>query len=179
MGAAESNTIRIGTQGTGTGQQNKAFVAGVSGATSSSGVAVLVNASGQLGTTTSSRRFKQDIHPLASQADALMALQPVSFYYKPQYIHGQPNVLEYGLIAEDVARTYPALVAYGSDGKPYSVRYQELPVLLLAQAQRDHAALGREHARADRQQRRLQAQARRLRHLQAQINWLMRHARLR
>jgi hypothetical protein len=125
-------------------------VADVSGATSSSGVSVLINGSGQLGTTTSSRRFKRDIRPLGSAADRLMALRPVTFHYKPQYIKGQPDPLEYGLIAEDVAQVIPNLVAYGLDGKPFTVRYQELPVLLLAQAQRQQARINSQQHEIDR-----------------------------
>ncbi|HEV3229890.1 MAG TPA: tail fiber domain-containing protein [Solirubrobacteraceae bacterium] len=165
----DNNVIRIGTQGTLPGQQNKAFLAGVSGATSSSGIAVLVNSNGQLGTTTSSRRFKRDIHAIGGASDrALMALAPVTFHYKPQYISGQSDPLEYGLIAEDVAKLFPNLVAYGPDGKPNSVRYQELPVLLLAKVQQQQRQIDA-----------LQAQNRSLAHQQAEINWLMHHARLR
>jgi hypothetical protein len=66
--------------------------------------------SGVLGTTTSSRRFKRDIHSIGAVSEwALMALRPVTFHYKPQYIRGQPDLLEYGLIAEDVAKVYPDL----------------------------------------------------------------------
>jgi hypothetical protein len=133
---------------------------------------VLVNPGGQLGTTTSSRRYKTDIHPLASVADGLMALRPVSFHYKPQYIHGQPDLLQYGLIAEDVATVYPALVANGPDNKPHTVRYQELPVLLLAKVQRQQRQIQREHQQ-------IAALRARNRHQQAQIDWLMHHARLR
>jgi hypothetical protein len=80
----------------------------------------------------------------------------VTFHYKRQYIKGQPDPLEYGLIAEEVAKVLPNLVAYGTDGKPYTVRYQELPALLLAEIQR--------------QQRQINAQ-------QAEIHWLMKHIR--
>ncbi len=49
----ESNAIRIGTQGGGAGQQNTAYMAGIYGNSPSGALAVVVNASGQLGTTTS------------------------------------------------------------------------------------------------------------------------------
>ncbi|HSP97155.1 MAG TPA: hypothetical protein VL049_07915 [Candidatus Dormibacteraeota bacterium] len=64
--AAEANTIRIGTPGT----QIATYIAGINGATSSSGVPVYVNSSGQLGTTTSSARFKQDIQDMAMRPAA-------------------------------------------------------------------------------------------------------------
>ena len=69
----ESNTIRIGKSGT----QTATFIAGINGATSSSGVAVFVNSSGQLGTTTSSARFKNDIQDMGDSTSALMQLRPV------------------------------------------------------------------------------------------------------
>jgi len=162
----ESNTIRIGTQGV----QNRAFLAGVSGVTTE-GVAaqVLVDAKGQLGTTSSSRRFKQDIQPLGSRSKGLMALRPVSFRYRRSFVHGS-NPLQFGLIAEQVARVYPNLVVYGRDGKPSAVAYQELPALLLAQAQRQQTQIARQRERI----RTLKAQDR---DQQAQIDWLMRAVR--
>ncbi len=103
---------------------------------------MIVDSNGQLGTVSSSRRFKQNINPLGAPAlNPLMSLRPVSFYYKPQYVHGQANTLQYGLIAEQVAKVYPNLVVYGRDGKPSTVAYQELPALLLAQIQRQQHTL--------------------------------------
>jgi hypothetical protein len=113
----------------------------VFGATSASGVTVSVNSSGQLGTNTSSRRFKEDIRAIGSGSDGLMRLQPVSFHYKSRYVDG-PNPLQYGLIAEQVAKVYPELVAYGRDGEAYTVRYQELPALLLAKIQEQQRQIG-------------------------------------
>jgi hypothetical protein len=155
--AGEANTIRIGSQGTGLNQQNQTFLAGVSGSTSTSGVPVLVNSSGQLGTTTSSRRFKRDIRPLGPLSRNLMALRPVSFHYKARLARGQPNPLQFGLIAEQVNRVFPNLVEKGSRGRPYAVRYQELPALLLAQVQRQQRRIGRQ---------------------QAEIRWLRKHVQL-
>lgn len=156
--AGDNNTIRIGTEGAGLSQQNKAFLAGVTTSNLGAQPAVLVDASGRLGVNTSSRRFKRDIEPLGPAADRLMALRPVSFYYKPRYLEG-PKRRQFGLIAEEVAKVYPNLVTHGRDGKPYTVLYQELPALLLAQLQR-------EHRRADRQQREIDRLAAQVRALQ-------------
>jgi hypothetical protein len=71
--------------------------------------------------------------------------------------------VEYGLIAEQVARLYPSLVQYEPNGKPGGVYYEELPVLLLAQLQR-------EHARASRQQQRLAQLSSELQSLRAEIH---------
>jgi hypothetical protein len=170
-GAAETETIRIGKQGT----QKRAFLAGVK-ATPIAGSPVVVSNEGQLGEEVSSRRFKRDIRPLNSQADGLMALRPVSFRYRQSVVRG-PDLLHFGLIAEQVAKVYPNLVVRGSDGRPRAVAYQELPALLVAQAQRQQTRINRQHGKIRALQAgnsRLQAQNRRQ---QAQIDWLIRRAR--
>ncbi|MGA2370633.1 MAG: tail fiber domain-containing protein [Candidatus Korobacteraceae bacterium] len=133
----ESNTIRIGTQGTGAGQQNAAYIAGIFGSTSSSGVPVFVNSSGLLGTLTSSMRFKEQINDMGDSTSALMKLRPVTFFYKPEYDKGE-RTLQYGLLAEEVAQVYPELVAYDNDGQPYTVRYQYLASMLLNEVQKQY-----------------------------------------
>ncbi len=77
LSAAESNTIRIGLQGT----QSEAFVAGISGA-AVSGSAVVVSSTGQLGIVVSSARYKRDVHDMAATSSNLMKLRPVTFRYK-------------------------------------------------------------------------------------------------
>jgi endosialidase-like protein len=136
-GANENNTIRIGTQGTNNGEQDATFIAGIYHATSASGIAVYVNSSGQLGTATSSRRFKEQIRDMGDSTNGLMKLRPVTFLYKPEYDKG-PRTLQYGLIAEEVAEVYPDLVAYEEDGKPYTVKYQYLTTMLLNEMQKQY-----------------------------------------
>ena len=98
--AAESNTIRIGTQGT----QTKAFVAGIFGSgVTGTAAAVVVSNTGQLGIVTSSARYKRDIHNMDAASSNLMKLRPVTFRYKDDPTGGR----QYGLIAEEVARVYP------------------------------------------------------------------------
>ena len=128
---AESNTIRIGD-----GTTSATFIGGISGRTSSGGAAVFVNANGQLGTITSSARFKEQVTPLdPSLGTRLRALTPVSFYYKPEFDDGSRQI-QYGLIAEEVAETFPELLVRDADGRPQTVRYHLLTPLLLAEVQR-------------------------------------------
>jgi trimeric autotransporter adhesin len=136
--AAESNIIRIGTQGT----QSKTFIAGISGA-SVSGSAVLVSSTGQLGIVVSSARYKRDIHDMDAASSNLMKLRPVTFEYK-QDPQGER---QYGLIAEEVARLYPELVSYDTDGKVITVRYHELVPMLLNEAQKQAEQI--KHLRAE------------------------------
>jgi len=98
---------------------------------------VYIDSSGQLGTLTSSRRFKEQIRDMGDSTRALMKLRPVTFLYKPEYDKG-PRTLQYGLIAEEVAEVYPDLVAYETDGKPYTVKYQYLATMLLNEMQKQY-----------------------------------------
>jgi hypothetical protein len=126
--AADDHTIKIGTQGT----QTTAFIAGIAGATVANNAAVMIDTTtGQLGTVSSSRRYKEDIAPMPDMTAMLAKLRPVTFHYKKRYIAG-PKPLEYGLIAEEVAEVFPALAVFNKDGQPETVKYHLLPTFLLA-----------------------------------------------
>ena len=133
--STESNTIRIGIP-----DESAALYlhrGHLRLDTSSGGVPVYINSNGQLGTLTSSRRFKEQIRDMGDSTNALMKLRPVTFLYKPEYDKG-PRTLQYGLIAEEVAEVYPELVAYEPDGKPYTVKYQYLTTMLLNEMQKQY-----------------------------------------
>jgi hypothetical protein len=123
--SSESSTIRIGTSGT----QSSCFIAGIRGVTTgqANAINVLIDSNGQLGTVSSSIRYKKDITSMESIIAALMKLRPVRFRYK---IHDEQSVPEYGLIAEEVAKILPDLVIY-KDGEPETVKYHLLPAILL------------------------------------------------
>src|SRR5271166_822038 len=140
VSGTESNAIRVGDPSA----QSTAYIAGVFGVTSSSGIAVYINSNGQLGTLTSSLRFKEQVRDMGDSTNALMKLRPVTFFYKPEYSKGE-RTLQYGLIAEEVAAVYPELVAYDSEGQPYTVRYQYLATMLLNEVQKQY---GRAQAEA-------------------------------
>lgn len=128
----ESDTIRIGTDAT------RCFISGIDGATSASGVPVLVNSDGQLGTITSSQKFKRGIRPITT-SDKLTELKPIEFKYN-ESIDPQ-GLVQYGLLAEDVAKVYPDLVTYDSQGQPYTIRYHLLVPLLLDAYTKQHNML--------------------------------------
>lgn len=150
----ESSTIRIGTIGI----QTATFVAGISGATSPGGVGVFINGNGQLGTATSSRRFKEDIRDIAEESDGLMRLRPVAFRYKPQI--DPTGLAQYGLIAEEVADVYPDLVVYDREGRPETVRYHLVNALLLNEVQNQHREIDELRKRLTRLEARLPADSR-------------------
>jgi hypothetical protein len=130
--ARESNTIRIGTTGT----QTNAYMAGISGATVPTGVAVVIDADGHLGTITSSARYKEAIKAIDKASEAILALKPVTFRYKQDL--DPEGIPQFGLVAEDVEKVNPALVARDADGKAYTVRYDAVNVMLLNEFLKEH-----------------------------------------
>jgi hypothetical protein len=127
----ESSTIRIGTGGT----QTKTFVAGVNGA-AVTGAAIKVNAAGQLGTAPSSARFKDQIKPMDKASEAIVALRPVTFRYKPEI--DAEGVPQFGLVAEEVEKVNPNLVVNDDSGNPYTVRYEAVNAMLLNEFLKEH-----------------------------------------
>ena len=131
--SADTGVIRIGTTGTHTAT----LIAGINGATATGGVAVYIDANGQLGTVTSSRRFKNEIKTMGNVSDKLLQLRPVTFRYKQSDNKGG-HPLQYGLIAEEVAKVFPDLVQYDKQGKPFTIYYHLLTPMILKQLQREH-----------------------------------------
>jgi hypothetical protein len=133
--STDNATIRIGTAGT----QTSFFAAGVSGVTTglSGAVNVVVDGNGQLGTISSSQRFKEDIEDMGEASAGLLDLRPVTFRYKRPYADGA-KPLDYGLIAEEVAEVYPDLVVRGKDGQIETVQYQKLTPMLLNELQKQN-----------------------------------------
>ena len=147
--ATASNNIDIGNQGTGgdssairigsEGAQTNTYIAGIYGVTSF-GIPVYINSNGQLGTVSSSRRYKEDIQDMADASSGLLRLRPVTFRYKKPSDDGSKPV-QYGLIAEEVAEVYPDLVARSADGQIETVKYQLLDPMLLNELQKQHATI--------------------------------------
>lgn len=126
----ESNVLRIGAGTGSSGQQlNKAFISGINGITVT-GTAVLVSASDQLGIAVSSERYKENINDLTDSR--ILELQPRSFNYKV----GDDQSRQTGLIAEEVYKIMPELVVLDQEGLPQTVKYHDLPVLLLNEIQK-------------------------------------------
>lgn len=90
-------------------------------------IPVLIDSVGQLGTASSSRRFKKEIKPMDSASESILALKPVTFHYKSDAT-GTP---QFGLIAEEVAEINPDLVVRDENGEIYTVRYDAVNAMLL------------------------------------------------
>jgi len=91
-----------------------------------------------LGIASSSRRFKQDIADMGDTSDPLLSLRPVTFHYKPA-LDPSGKVPQFGLIAEEVQKVCPALVALDSKGNPFTVRYDAVNAMLLNEFLKEHA----------------------------------------
>ena len=121
----ESDTIRIGTRE----RHTNTFIAGINGVTVPEGVAVIVDRRGHLGTVTSSARYKEAIKPIDKASEAILALKPMTFRYKHEL--DPKGIPQFGLVAEDVEKVNPDLVACDEQGKPYTMRYEAVNAMLL------------------------------------------------
>jgi hypothetical protein len=130
--AADTGIIRIGVSGT----QKATFIAGIYGA-SVHGHAVMISSTGRLGIMVSSERYKTSITPMGSNTAKLEQLRPVTFHLKTD----PKGALQYGLIAEEVAKIYPELVIRDGTGRIDGVRYDELAPMLLNEVQQQQTTI--------------------------------------
>jgi hypothetical protein len=133
LGATESNTMRLGSA------VFKTFIAGIRGKTTgnANAIPVMIDSAGQLGTISSSRRYKEDIRDMADTSRRLLQLRPVTFRYTQAYDDGA-RPIQFGLIAEEVAEVFPELVVQNPDGQAETVHYETLSVLLLNELKKQH-----------------------------------------
>jgi hypothetical protein len=143
--ADEANTIRIGTPDTHTAT----FVAGIRGVAITDGQPIGVNSNGQLGVRASSVRFKEAIKPMDKTSEPILSLHPVTFRYKKEF--DPRGKQQFGLLAEEVAKVDPDLVVSDEQGKPFSVRYEEVNAMLLNEFVKEHKAFVEEQHKVQEQ----------------------------
>jgi hypothetical protein len=165
--AGESNTIRIGDNLPNTAGASACYIGGINGQTATGGTAVYIDTTGRLGTITSSKRFKQDIKQMGTASEALFSLKPVSFRYKKQI--DPAGTAQLGLVAEDVEKVNPDLIVRDKEGKPYSVRYDQVNAMLLNEFLKAHKSMEDLEARDAQQQKQIEAVTKQLRKQAAQI----------
>ena len=85
---------------------------------------------------TSSARFKEDIKPMEQASEAILALKPVTFHYKQEI--DPEGIPQFGLVAEEVEKVNPDLVARDDEAKPYTVRYEAVNAMLLNEFLKAH-----------------------------------------
>jgi hypothetical protein len=129
-----NNVICIGTVGANV--DNSCFIAHIRGVTTDVGnaIPVLIDSAGQLGTMSSSKRFKKNVKPMGDGSEAILALKPVAF----QYNNDKTATPQFGLIAEDVAEVDSDLVVRDDTGQIYSVRYDAVNAMLLNEFLKEH-----------------------------------------
>jgi trimeric autotransporter adhesin len=137
-----NNVICIGAEGNNV--DNSCYIGQIFGATSSGGTAVFINTNGRLGTATSSRRFKEEIKPMEQASEALFALKPVAFRYKKGI--DPAGTQQLGLVAEEVEKVNRDLVVRDREGKPYSVRYDQVNAMLLNEFLKEHRKVEEQQA---------------------------------
>lgn len=130
--AGESGIIRVGTVGT----QSATFIAGIRQTPIAGGIAVGITADGQLGVRGSSARLKEAVEPMDQASEAILRLKPVTFRYKKEL--DSKGGLQFGLVAEEVAKVTPDLVVTDDQGKPFTVRYEEVNAMLLNEFLKEH-----------------------------------------
>jgi hypothetical protein len=133
------NVICIGASGADV--DDSCYIGNIHGATIDPGTAlpVGVDATGKLGTILSSQRFKHDIKPMDKSSEAILALKPVTFRYNQKI---DPKAIpQFGLVAEDVEKVNPDLVVRDKEGKPYSVRYDQVNAMLLNEFLKEHSTV--------------------------------------
>ena len=143
--AGDGGTIRIGESFIGA-----TYIAGIFGQISVDGAPVLVSAVGKLGTIVSSARFKQNIQNMGDSSHALMALRPVTFRYKSDL--DPKGIPQFGLVAEEVEKVNPALVVRDKEGKPYTVRHDQVNAMLLNEFLKEHRKVEAQQSKIEQQE---------------------------
>jgi len=148
----ENSTVRIGDPA----HVFTCYIAGINGQIASGGAQVFITGNGKLGTLTSSARFKEDIEPMADASESILALKPVTFRYRGEI---DPEAIpQFGLVAEDVEKVNPDLVARDREGKPYSVRYEAVNAMLLNEFLKEHRKVQEQEHKLQEQGRSIQEQ---------------------
>ncbi|OLE10522.1 MAG: hypothetical protein AUG52_09385 [Verrucomicrobia bacterium 13_1_20CM_3_54_17] len=163
-----SNNVYVGAGMQGVaGESDACYIKSIFGQTSATGIPVLINSNNKLGTTMSSKRFKKEIRPMDKASDALLALKPVTFRYKEEI--DPTGTTQFGLVAEQVEKVNPDLVVRDAEGKPYSVRYDQVNAMLLNEFLKTHSKMEEQEATIAHLKQELQATAT---HQQKQIKAL-------
>jgi hypothetical protein len=129
-----NGVICIGSLGANVG--SSCFIGQIRGKTThnANALPVVIDSADQLGTLSSSRRFKKEITPMDKASEAILDLNPVTFHYKSD----ETNTPQYGLIAEEVAEINPDLVVRDDKGEIYTVRYDAVSAMLLNEFLKEH-----------------------------------------
>jgi len=143
-----SNVICIGNLGANV--NGGCFIGSIRGVTTTNAdaIPVLIDSAGQLGTASSSWRFKREVKAMDKASEAIMALKPVTFHYKSDNC----NTPQFGLIAEEVAAVNPDLVVRDNNGEIYTVRYDAVNAMLLNEFLKEHRKVPEQNGKIQQQE---------------------------
>ena len=88
-------------------------------------------------------------------SEAILALKPVTFRYKEEL--DPDKIPQFGLIAEQVEKVNPDLVARDEDGKVSTVRYEAVNAMLLNEFLKEHGRVQQLKATVAQQQEEFRA----------------------
>lgn len=101
---------------------------------------MIIDSSGNFGTTASTRRKKHEIQSYKIDSNALLNLDVKTFKYKPEFDPNQQ--VQHGFIAEEAQELgLDELIQYDSTGVPDYFAYEKLPIFLLQLAQEQEARI--------------------------------------
>ena len=83
-------------------------------------------------------------------SEAILALKPVTFRYKHEL--DPDGIPQFGLVAEEVEKVNPDLVARDAEGKVFTVRYDEVNAMLLNEFLKEHKKVEAQQATITEQQ---------------------------
>jgi hypothetical protein len=148
-----SGVICIGTNGANV--SSGCFIGNIRAAETANNdaIPVLIDSAGQLGTISSSRRYKREIKPMNKASEVILALKPATFHYKSD----KTNRPEFGLIAEQVAEINPDLVVRDENGEIYTVRYDAVNAMLLNEFLKEYRKVELQDRKAQTQQKEIDA----------------------
>ncbi len=127
----------------------------------------MIDSIGSWATVTSSARYKEAIKTDGCASEAILALKPVTFRYKHEL--DPKGIPQFGLVAEDVEKVNPALVARNAEGKVFTVRYEAVNAMLLNEFLKEHRKNEEQEATIARQQKQIDALTAGLQKVSAQL----------
>ena len=145
-----SFNVYIGTNVAGVaGEVGHTYISNISSTQQNFSPVTVDLATGLLGHEFSSQRYKEDIKPMDNASEALYSLKPVTYRYKKDI--DKTQALDYGLIAEEVAKVDAKLAVRDGKGEIESIRYNAITAMLLNE-------FLKEHKRVEAQQRKIEEQ---------------------
>ena len=160
------NVIAIGSPGDDV--DNTCFIGNIRGVQTQNAdaIAVVVDSAGQLGTASSSVRFKKEIKPMDNASEGILALKPVTFHYK----NDKTDTPQFGLVAEEVAKVNRDLIVRDKSGQIYTVRYDAVNAMLLNEFLKEHRKVQKLEAALRAVNERLEDQDAKIQKVSAQLD---------